>query len=199
MGAMAEERPRSHKKRSAAAERQTKVMKSFARAVSKKSVLVLTEEADVRKLITSTLLAAGIELCFVKSSTSTWQRLQDPKDSFHVLIWDLAKSEVMVDEMLKNTRAHPRYSRMHIIVLSAEKDLPETVRVACSYAVFHPVAPSMLREALLWCFDRRVLTGLASKQETVPSSAFDEFTLGPSSVDAWPGTFTSTDGGQGHR
>lgn len=173
--------------RSAAAERQTKLMKAFARAVAKKSVLVLTEKADVRKMINRSLIAAGVDLCFVKSSTATWQKLQAPKESFHALIWDLTKTEVSVDELLKNIRAHDRYSRLPVIVLSKQGELAETVRMACSFVVFHPVVPSMVREAFLWCFDRRTLTGMASKQETLTSSAFDEFVLAPgNSLDAWP-------------
>jgi len=161
-------------KRPVAAERQTTMMKAFARAVAKKSVLVLTEKTDVRKAIMRSLLAAGVELCFVKTSTATWQRLQDPKETFHALIWDLTKSAVAVDGLLKNIRASQRYGRLPIIVLSNDQELSETVRIACSYVVFHPVAPSMLREALLWCFDRRTLTGLASKQESVmPSDPLD--------------------------
>jgi CRP-like cAMP-binding protein/CheY-like chemotaxis protein len=176
----------SRSSRSSASDRQAKVMKAFSRAVAKKSVLVLTDRADVRKTIMRSVLAAEIDVCFAKSSTATWQKLQQPKETFHALIWDLAKSEVAVDELLKNIRMHDRYSRLPVIVLSAEHELSQTVRVACSFVVFHPVVPAMLREALLWCFDRRSLTGLASEHKAATSSAFDEFVLAPgSTVNAW--------------
>jgi len=172
------------KTRSPVVERQSKVMKAFARVAAKKSILVLTEKADVKKAIMNSLLAVGTDLCFAKSATTTWQRLQDPKESFHALIWDLNKSEVSVNGLLRNIRAHERYSRLPIIVLTSEREISDAVRLACSFVVFHPVAPAMLREALLWCFDRKVLTGMTSKQETVDSY---DFLVGPAkSMDAWP-------------
>jgi CheY-like chemotaxis protein len=179
------------KKRSLAAERQTNVMKAFARAVVKKSVLVLTEQDAVRKAIGKSLLAAGVDLCFAKTSTATWKHLQDPKEAFHALIWDLSKREVTVDHLLKNIRAHERYSRLPIVVLSHDHELPETVRAACSYVVFHPIAPAMLREALLWSFDRRSLAKMASKhdgdsQKSIGNAAFSA--IGASESDAFSST-----------
>lgn len=187
-GAGTRELRRSQQKRSPAAERQTKMMKAFARASAKKTVLVLTEKADVQKNIMRSFLAGTmVDLCFVKTSSATWQRLQDPKESFHALIWDLTKSEVTVNTLLKNIRTHDRYSGLPIVVLSSDREISDTVRLACSFVVFHPIAPAMLREALLWCFDRKALTGMANKQETTQETVdpFDFLVVPGKSMDAW--------------
>uniref|UniRef100_A0A7S0B5K3 Response regulatory domain-containing protein n=1 Tax=Pyrodinium bahamense TaxID=73915 RepID=A0A7S0B5K3_9DINO len=126
-----------------------------------KSILILTDKADVRKSIMKALLvaAAEVDIVFVRTTSDLWKRLRDPKEKHHVLILDLAKSELQVDSLLKCCRGHERYGNLPIIVLSVEQELSEVVRASCSFVVFHPLAASMLREALVWCFDRKTLLG----------------------------------------
>merc|ERR1712190_208242 len=78
-------------------------------------------------------------------------------DHYHVLLLDLCKSELQVDPFLKTLRQHGRYGKMPIIVLAAERELSDAVKVGCSFVVFQPLSAPMLREGLLWCLDRRAL------------------------------------------
>merc|ERR1712113_764640 len=98
-----------------------------------------------------------VALVFVKSKAELVSRLGDIKESYHALLLDLSKKELQVESLLPVLREHQRYNRLPIIVLSAQSDLSEVVRNSCSFVVFFPLAAAMLREALLWCFDRKAL------------------------------------------
>lgn len=152
-------------------DQKAKVMQAFARAVNGKSVLVLTEKGDVKKSISRSILGSGISLCFTRTSHELWQQLQDAKSSFHALILDLTKTELAVDMILRQIRQHNRYSILPIIVLSDERELPATVRSACNFFVFHPISPTILREALLWCLDGKPLIGHAKQDSNLESPA----------------------------
>jgi len=97
--------------------------------------------------------------------------LRDRKEKHHALILDLSKSELEVGSLLKCCKEHARYGNMPIIVLSNDRELPEVVRTNCSFVVFHPLAASMLREALVWCFDRKFL--LTNSQDMQEPSIYD--------------------------
>merc|ERR1719291_1505305 len=79
------------------------------------------------------------------------------KETYQALLLDLSKKELQVESLLPVLREHTRYSRLPIIVLSGQAELSEVVRNSCSFVVFFPLAAAMLREALLWCFDRKAL------------------------------------------
>lgn len=141
--------------RQSAKKREQKVMKTFSRVMVGKNVLILTDKPDLKKQIARVLVADDTSLVFLKSSNDLWHRMRDSKEDYHVLLLDLTKSELQVEPMLRTIRQHTRYSDLQIIVLSQEQELPEAVRNSCSFAVFLPLAASMLREALVWCFDRK--------------------------------------------
>jgi len=153
------EKPRVDKAGKKATRLAAQIMKAFQRLVPGKSILVLTDRADVRKAIMKALMSAAkeIDLIFVRTTSELWHRLRDPKEKHHAVILDLAKSELQVDGFLKACREHQRYGNIPIVVLSTDRELSESVRSNCSFVVFHPVAPTMLREALVWCFDRKSL------------------------------------------
>ena len=136
-----------------------RLMKAFQKAVSGRSILIFTDKADVRKGIMRSLICAAreMDICFACSSNDFWKRLQDTKERYHALIVDLGKSELEAEGLVKTVRADAHYGGVPIVVLSQERDLPELVRKSCSFVVFHPLSSSMLREALLWCFNRSAL------------------------------------------
>ena len=136
-----------------------RLMKAFEKAVSGRSILIFTDNANVRKGIMRSLMCTSREMsiCFARSSNDLWKRLQDSKERFHALIVDLGKSELEAEGLVKTVRADAHYGGIPIIVLSQERDLPDLVRKSCSFVVFHPLSSSMLREALLWCFNRQAL------------------------------------------
>eukprot|EP00927_Polykrikos_kofoidii_P051041 TRINITY_DN44856_c0_g1_i1.p1 TRINITY_DN44856_c0_g1~~TRINITY_DN44856_c0_g1_i1.p1 ORF type:complete len:983 (+),score=155.35 TRINITY_DN44856_c0_g1_i1:117-2951(+) len=148
----------------ATAERKRYVVKQFTRAVEGKSVLVLTDKADVRKAICGTLMETQTALVFLKSTSELWQRFRSEKDHFHALILDLTKFELQVESVLRTIRQNDKYSLIPIVVLATERELSEIVRVNCSFVVFKPVVASMLREALLWCFDKRIVQDFYKKE-----------------------------------
>lgn len=141
--------------RSVVAKRQQKVMKSFGRVMAGKNVLVLTDKPALRKQISRVLVSDETSLVFLKSSNDLWYRLRDSQEDYHALLLDLTKNELQVEPMLRTIRQHSRYCDLQIIVLSQEHELSDMVRSNCSFAVFLPLAASMLREALVWCFDRK--------------------------------------------
>merc|ERR1712032_986514 len=98
--------------------------------------------------------------CFLKSTNDLWHRMRDRKEQHHVLMLDPAKFELQVEGVLRTIRQHDKYGKLPIVVISVERELSELVRSSCSFVVFKPLAASMLREALLWCFDPRALQGL---------------------------------------
>lgn len=135
-----------------------RLMKAFHKAVDGRSVLILTDQSDVRKSILRSLMCAVNEMsiCFTCSTADLWKRLQG-KEVFHALLVDLSKADLEVEGLVKTIRADPQYGNLPIIVLSQERDLPDLVRQSCSFVVFQPISASMLREALLWCFNRNAL------------------------------------------
>merc|ERR1712007_416578 len=100
-----------------------------------KSILVFTDKADMRKSIMRALLSTATEvtLCFVRTTAELWHRLQDPKEYHHALFLDLSKSELQVEGLLRTIRQHERYGKLPIIVISAERNLPEIVSSSCSF------------------------------------------------------------------
>eukprot|EP00931_Biecheleriopsis_adriatica_P064340 TRINITY_DN39136_c0_g1_i3.p1 TRINITY_DN39136_c0_g1~~TRINITY_DN39136_c0_g1_i3.p1 ORF type:complete len:542 (+),score=126.31 TRINITY_DN39136_c0_g1_i3:139-1764(+) len=146
----------SKRKRDPQAIQAQKIMKAFHKAIAGKSVLILTDKVDVRRAIMRGLMSAAneMDMCFVKSTSELWIRMRDAKEQHHGLIVDLQKQELDVESLVRTVRAHERYGQIPIVVLSKDWELPNLVRQSCSFVVFHPIAASMLREALLWCFDR---------------------------------------------
>jgi len=143
----------------------SRVTRAFRKVTPGKSLLVLTDRPDVRRAIQRGLLAAQVVLCFVRTSTELWHRLRDKKDHFDAMIWDLTKPDLQVDGLCRLVRQHERYGRLPIVVHSDERELSETVRGSCSFVVFEPLAAAMLREALLWCFNRKALQGLFRQRQ----------------------------------
>lgn len=141
--------------KSIAAKRQQKVMKTFKRVMVNKNVLILTDKVDLRKQITRVLVGDDTALVFIKTTNDLWKRLRDGKEEFHLLLLDLTKAELQVEPLLRTLRQVEKYRDLQIIVISQDHDLPEVVRNSCSFAVFLPLAAQMLREAFVWCFDRK--------------------------------------------
>jgi DNA-binding NtrC family response regulator len=142
-------------------------MKAFQRCVAGKSILVLTDRADVRKSIKQALMSATsaeVDLCFVRTSTELLKRMQDPREAYKAFIFDLSKADLQADNLVKCCREHGRYGSSPIVVLSEERELSELVRTKCSYAVFFPLLVSMLRESLLWCFDQKSLMSRSQRK-----------------------------------
>jgi len=135
-----------------------RLMKAFHKAVDGRSILILTDRGEVRKSIMRSLMCAVNELsiCFTCSTADLWKRLQS-KEIFHALLVDLSKEDLEVEGLVKTIRADHQYGSLPIIVLSQERELPDLVRQSCSFVVFQPISASMLREALLWCFNRTAL------------------------------------------
>eukprot|EP00401_Gymnodinium_catenatum_P024748 CAMPEP_0117569120 /NCGR_PEP_ID=MMETSP0784-20121206/58493_1 /TAXON_ID=39447 /ORGANISM="" /LENGTH=881 /DNA_ID=CAMNT_0005367081 /DNA_START=1 /DNA_END=2646 /DNA_ORIENTATION=- len=141
------------------ANRTQAVVRNLRRAATGKSVLVLTNQKDVKKAVADVLLSADLALCFVKSTSDLWQRLGDAKEQHHAIMLDLDKKELPVESLIRLLREHGRYGALPIVVVSGERDLPEIVRQECSFVVFKPLAAPALREALLWCFNKKALQG----------------------------------------
>jgi len=135
-----------------------RLMRAFHKAVNGRSVLILTDQSDVRKSVMRSLMCAVNEMsiCFSNSTSDLWKRLQG-KEEFHALLVDLSKADLEIEGLVKTVRSDPQYGNLPIIVLSQERELPDLVRQSCSFVVFLPLSASMLREALLWCFNRNAL------------------------------------------
>mmetsp|Transcript_2091 Transcript_2091/g.3222 ORF Transcript_2091/g.3222 Transcript_2091/m.3222 type:complete len:939 (+) Transcript_2091:71-2887(+) len=155
-----------------------KIVKAFNRAVAGRSVLVLTDKPDVRKVILRSLLSTELQICFAKTQADVWHRLENQKDAFHALIWDLTKSNVSVITLLTSIRQHERYGRLPIVVLSGDQRLPDMVRKSCNYVIFHPISTPILREGLLWCFDRKAVSGFVKQDASLSQSASEAVTGG---------------------
>jgi len=157
-------------------DRKTKVTNAFCRAVKGKSILVLSEHMDIRKTIVASLRPAEVDLCFAKTAQDMWHHLQNRHDTYSAILWDLTTLEGPVDSLLRQIREHKRYGSVPIVVLCTSHELPEIVQIACSYVVFHPLQAAMLREALLWCLDRKSLVGQL-KKDASEAEAQDPFVL----------------------
>jgi CheY-like chemotaxis protein len=138
--------------------RQTRLMRQkniCMKVMAGKCMLVLTESADVRKSMTKILPPDGINVMFSNSSQNLWMKLHDPKETFSILFLDLSKKELQVERLLQVIRQDRKYAAVPIVVMSLELALPECVRQHCNYVIYLPFSPTSLREALVWCFDRR--------------------------------------------
>jgi len=140
-----------------------KVARAFSRAAEGKNVLVLTDDNAVMKTINNVMLNANLGLFFARSTNELLKRLSDPKEQWHALFVDLNKKEMQVETLLKTIRGHSKYGKLPVVVISGERALSDLVRQECSFVVFKPIAQPTLREALLWCFDRRALEGYYSR------------------------------------
>jgi len=153
--------------------RDLKVAKAFSRAAAGKNVLVLTDAPDVMKTVNNVMLNANLGLFFARSTNELLKRFGDPKEQWHALFVDLNKREMQVETLLKTIRGHSKYSKLPVVVISGERELSDLVRQECSFVVFKPIAQPTLREALLWCFDRRALEGYYREKGVVDESAKD--------------------------
>lgn len=154
-----------------------KVARNFAREVAGRSLLVLTDKVDARKAITHATQQVEVMLTFVKSSPALWKQLRETKEHHDVLIIDLAKTDMQVEDILRTVRHHSGYERMPIVVLSADRELSEVVQQSCSFVVFRPLSAKMLREALLWCIDRRLLADKYAMPPDSVAKSGDMFSL----------------------
>lgn len=145
--------------KSSAQKQAQRIMKAFHRVIKGKNVLILTDKTDVRRSIMRAMICAAEEmnLCFVRTTAELLKRFCEAKEQYHALIIDLSKTELEVEGLVKTVRGHDRYGQLPMVVLANERELPETVRQSCSFVVFFPLSATMLREALLWCFDRKSL------------------------------------------
>lgn len=136
-----------------------RIMKAFHRVIKGKNVLILTDKTDVRRSIMRAMMCAAEEmnLCFVRTTAELLKRMREAKEQYHALIVDLSKTELEVEGLVRTVRGHDRYGQLPMVVLANERELPDLVRQSCSFVVFFPLSATMLREALLWCFDRKSL------------------------------------------
>jgi len=111
------------------------------------------------------LLADGTSLVFIKTTNEIWARMREPKETYHMLIVDLTKSELQIEPMLRTVRQDTRYGQLPIVVFAGDRELSEMVRSTCSFVVFLPLAAPMLREALVWCFDRKSIQKFFQREE----------------------------------
>lgn len=95
---------------------------------------------------------------FVKSTNELWLHLRDPKDNYDIILVDLSKRELQIEQVLQTIRRNERYGLLPIVALSAHAELPDVVHQVCSYAVPLPASNLALREAFVWCFSRRSVT-----------------------------------------
>jgi CheY-like chemotaxis protein len=156
-----------------------RVMKALGGVIKGKSALVLTDKQDVRKSVTGSCMGALNSFCFLKSTNELWQQLQDKREQHHVLVIDLARVEMQVESVISTIRQHPRYGKIPIIVLSENRDLSEQVRSSCSFVVFKPIVASMMREALLWCLDKRVLQNVLRQESVDPGTTAESLKVMP--------------------
>jgi CheY-like chemotaxis protein len=147
--------------------RKQRVIKAFSKVIVGKSVLILTDKKDLQKQISRVLLKDGTSISFIKSTNDLWQRLRDGKEQYDMLLIDLTKAELQIEPMLRTIRSQEKYQHLPIIVLSLDRELPEVVRNSCSFVVFLPLAPQMLREALVWCFDRKSIQKQYQSEESL--------------------------------
>merc|ERR1712032_360039 len=106
------------------------------------------------------LMAAEVDIVFAKSTVDLWQRLRDPKEMYHVLFLDLEKSDLQVETVLRTARQFEKYTNLPVVVVSpSDRELSDFVQKSCSFVVFKPLVLSMIRDALLWCFNRSALEG----------------------------------------
>jgi CheY-like chemotaxis protein len=138
-----------------ATRRHQRLMKSVGTVMPGKSVLTLTDKKELRKQIARVLVADDTAVSFIKSTSELWQRLRDAKENYDILLLDLTKSELQVEAIVRTIRSMEKYMHLPIVVLSGDRDLSDFVKNSCSFVVFLPLAPGMLREALVWCFDRK--------------------------------------------
>eukprot|EP00746_Dinoflagellata_sp_MGD_P007601 gnl/MRDRNA2_/MRDRNA2_115073_c0_seq1.p1 gnl/MRDRNA2_/MRDRNA2_115073_c0~~gnl/MRDRNA2_/MRDRNA2_115073_c0_seq1.p1 ORF type:complete len:871 (+),score=176.10 gnl/MRDRNA2_/MRDRNA2_115073_c0_seq1:69-2681(+) len=172
--------------------RKRRIVNAFRRVVRGRSFVVLTEDNDVRNVLKKTFLSLRAELLFVKTAMELLHVLSDPRQTHHVFLLDLAKPDLNVDGLLRTIRRAPRYQAAPVIAISLGRNLPELVKSTCSYVVFKPPSPDIVREATVWCLDRGVLESHfrqegtlgepESSLETQNASGVDEIDPDPSKV-----------------
>lgn len=159
-------------------QRGQQLNQSLVKVLQGKCVLVLTDKPDVRKFVLRVALPSTMEgpapLCFVRTSSELWAKFREVKEQFHALILDLGKAEMQAETLVRTIREHDRYGKIPIVVLADGPQLSETVRNHCSFVVYFPLSASMLREALLWCFDRKVLKSLVKYEVPLGSTSYAE-------------------------
>lgn len=162
--------------RSKEEQRKRRIVNAFRRVVRSRSFVVLTEDNDVRNVLKKTFLSLRAELLFVKTAMELLHVLSDPRQTHHVFLLDLAKPDLNVDGLLRTIRRAPKYQAAPVIAISLSRNLPELVKSTCSYVVFKPPSPDIVREATVWCLDRGVLESHFRQEGTLgePESLLEE-------------------------
>jgi len=140
---------------SMASKRQQHISNAFVKAMTGKSILIFSDNVDLRKLMTHLLLSDDVKLTFIKTSNDLWMRFKEPKEHYDTLLLDLAKRDMQTAVVLQTIRQDNRYGLLPIVALSEKGALPDIVRQRCNYVVYLPLSVPVLKEALIWCLDRR--------------------------------------------
>jgi len=147
--------------------RKRRTVNAFRRVVKSRSFVILTDDNDVRNVLKKTFLSLKAELLFVKTAMELLHALSDLRQNHHVFMLDLAKPDLNVDGLLRTIRRTPRYQSAPVIAISMSRNLPELVKSTCSYVIFKPASPEIVREATVWCLDRGVLESHFQQEGTL--------------------------------
>lgn len=148
-------------------QRKRRIVDAFRRVVRARSFVILTDDNDVRNVLKKTFLSLKAELLFVKTAMELLHALSDPRQTHHVFLLDVAKPDLNVDGLLRTIRKTARYQAVPVIAISLSRNLSELVKSTCSYVVFKPPSPDIVREATVWCLDRGILESHFRKEGTL--------------------------------
>ncbi|CAE8714701.1 unnamed protein product [Polarella glacialis] len=120
---------RNSSTKSSESQQARRLMKAFHRSVAGKTVVILTDKAEVRKSIMRALLSSAeeMDLLFVRTASELWTEFAKMKEQHHALIIDLNKAELKVESLVRTVRSSGRYLQLPIIVISNDRDLPDVV------------------------------------------------------------------------
>jgi len=156
---------------------QRKVQNAFRSCVASKCIVILTADPHVKSVLKQTFLNAAATLFFVKTSMELLHAIGDHRNEFHTIFIDLGKANLKLSPILKTIHGHHRYRFIPIVAIATSRVLPETVTTLCCYVVFKPVAPVVVREAIVWCLDRKTLLKLQGPPPADGNSAHNSSML----------------------
>lgn len=115
-------------------------------------VLLIDDDPSVLRLLAHLLRKAGYEVATAESVQEGWSLLES--FPFDCIISDASMPELTGFDLLKRVRAHERWSRLPILMLTRNRtieDVRRAVGLGVTEYVLKPVDPQLLLEKLDYC------------------------------------------------
>lgn len=106
--------------------------------------LIVEDDVKLSQIFSKSLRAANFETALAHDGKKALESLE--KLMPHVVLLDLHLPHVSGEQILQHIRAHPRFSKTRVVLLTADGNWGESLRQDADLVLVKPVSPLMLRD-----------------------------------------------------